>query len=249
MRDVGDHGNVEGAAGDAMLRQTVRSRLQDRNLGAGVTHLGQVALDIRGIGGGGMQPGLVALVADDGADGADQPGALAGRDQHAVEQIRRGRLAIGAGDADQRHGAAGVIVPGRAQPGERLPAIRHLDVCRRLHGEGIKRQLADDCRGPTRNGVADVAVAIGAHPAIGDKKRARGDLARVGGDVADLHAVRAGCSDQIRQAEQEAGKLHPPAPIAAPAWRGLGHCSWKRAFPTNRNRGSRSGSVARGRKC
>ena len=130
VRDVGDHGHVERAAGDPVLGQPVRGGLQDGNLGAGVAHLGQVALDVGRVGRGGVQTRVVDLLADDGVHRADQTHAARGRFEDVEQQIRRSGFAVRAGDAHERHAAAGMTVPRRAQPGQRRPAVRHPDVRR-----------------------------------------------------------------------------------------------------------------------
>ena len=71
---------------------------------------------------------------------------------------------------------------------------------------------------PPRERVADEAVPVRADPAIGDKKRARGDLARIGSDVADMDVQRAAMRESTSgRLIDQAVKLHG----ATWSWRSL----------------------------
>ena len=156
-----------------------------------------------------MQPGLVGPIAYDGADGADQPGDFAGRDQYALEQIRCGRLAICPGDADQRHDTARVIVPGRVnQASASRPSFTWMYAGGRT-GRATSGGSANDRRGSTRRERHRCSGGRRRPHRVSDKSAP--GLAWRESAVMWLtwHALRTGCGDHIRQAKQKRGKLHP----------------------------------------
>ena len=128
VRDVGDDGHVELAAGDALLRQSVRGGFQHAVSHARVHHLREVALHVVGIGRGGVQAGVQHALADHGVDGADQAGLDARRRENGVNEIARRRFAVGARDADHDQLARGEAVPRGVEPGEGFAAITHFEV-------------------------------------------------------------------------------------------------------------------------
>ena len=73
--------------------------------GAALAHDGQQGVQVRGLGRG--PGGREHLVADVRGDRADHPGGVPAGAQGGVEQVARGRLAVGAGDA------GGAPAPGR----------------------------------------------------------------------------------------------------------------------------------------
>src|SRR5690606_36044976 len=83
--DVGDHRHVELAGGHALLGQAVRGDLQHAVGEAGGHHARQVALNGGGVGRGDVEAGVERLVADDGADGGDEPRPQPGGEQNGME--------------------------------------------------------------------------------------------------------------------------------------------------------------------
>ncbi len=135
--DVRHDGHVEIAASHAVLGQPVGGDLQHSVGGPGLDHAGQVVLEVGWVGGGGMEAGVDLLLADAGVDRADHPGLQASGSQHGVDQVGGSGLAVGTGDADQRHLAGGEVVPGGAQPAPGLPCVGDAHV-----GETTPWQLA-----------------------------------------------------------------------------------------------------------
>ena len=58
-----------------------------------------------------------------GLDGADQPGAVAGRPQPLLQQVRRGGLAVGPGHPEHEHAGGRVAPDGRGQRAEDRPRV------------------------------------------------------------------------------------------------------------------------------
>lgn len=105
---VVEDGDVEDAAVDAAEHQGVAGDLHGHGLDAAFAHDREEGLEVGGLGGGPL--GLDALVADAHLDGADQSGAAVRRAQAAFDEVRRGGLAGGSGDADLEQALAGVAV-------------------------------------------------------------------------------------------------------------------------------------------
>ncbi len=185
VRDVRYNGDVEVDRTDAVLGEAVRGRLQHCDLGPGVAHLRQQSLDVGRIGRRGMQPCVVALVADDRIHGADHGRADAGRLEDAEQNVRSRGLAVGARDPDDRHAAAGMAVPGRVEPRERGPAVIHLHVG---NGPVAGLRLAGHRHRAAPKGIGHVLRAVHPDAAVGHKQSARHDLARIGGNERDLDA-------------------------------------------------------------
>ena len=69
-------------------------------------------------------------------DGADQRRGVARRAQHRIDQIRRGGLAVGAGDAGEPEALVGLAVEVARRQRQRLPAVLHLNPAR---GQALRR--------------------------------------------------------------------------------------------------------------
>ena len=102
--EVGEGRHVEGDGVGATQHQGVRRHLHQHRIGALLVQVAEQGLELgrlrrghRGPGGG--QRGTVQAV----ADGADQAGVVAEGLQCRLEQVGRGRLAVGAGDREHRH--------------------------------------------------------------------------------------------------------------------------------------------------
>ena len=118
--------------------------------------------------------------ADAVADRADAPALDAGRLEDRGEHVGRGRLAVGAGDADQRQLLARIAVERRGELGQRRARVRHLDPG---HGDaGGRRRFRDDGDRAVGDGLRREARAVGVDAAQRDEHRARLHLPRVVGD-------------------------------------------------------------------
>ncbi len=128
-------------------------------LDAAFAHDGEQRLEVGGFGGGAL--GLDALVADPHLDGADEPGGAAGGTQSALDEVRRGGLAGGAGDADLEQADAGpsVDVGGQfAHHGARVPG----DQDRQAGGGGAvgAGRVGEDGRGAEARGLGREVGAV-----------------------------------------------------------------------------------------
>src|SRR4051794_38364541 len=61
------------------------------------------------------------VVSDACLDGADQAGAMSGRTQAGLDEVRRGRLAVRARDTDQQEVRRRVVVPEARDRSEHVP--------------------------------------------------------------------------------------------------------------------------------
>ena len=115
-RQVGEAADVEGEAAHPALRQRVRGDLHRRRARAEPGELGEHAGEI-----GGFRRRALAgrhqareAVAERAQSAARQAGGL----EHGGGELDHGRLAVGAGDADQDQGAVGVAVDRLREIGE-----------------------------------------------------------------------------------------------------------------------------------
>ena len=110
LGEVGEHRHVELQLVHPVERQRVRGHLHRHAADPGGTHLGQHRLELQRL--RRRLIGHAGLGADHVLDRADDSGAQPPRAQERVHQVRRGGLAVGAGDPHQRE-------RGRRMPVER----------------------------------------------------------------------------------------------------------------------------------
>ena len=119
LRQVREDERGEADAVEPAERRAVRRRLHARAAVAGVEHLPELALQVDRL--GRRAHGRPPLAADAALDRPEQPGPPAGRGEDRVEQERRRRLAVRAGDAgDLRAPRSG----GRRTRRPRRPSLR-----------------------------------------------------------------------------------------------------------------------------
>src|SRR4051794_24319011 len=118
----------------------------------------------------------VAFTARDDLDGRDQTGRQTALDEHAAHEVRRGRLAVRAGDTDDAQCLARVAVEPCGDDSER-GARRGNQNLRNAH-TGY-RALSDERDRATLDGGRSVVVAICGLAGHGHEDVTRGDLARV----------------------------------------------------------------------
>ncbi len=149
-------------------------------------HVGQITLNVGGMRRSGMQAGVQVQRADPRVDGADHPRLAPGSAQDRVEEVRRRRFSVGAGDAGQRQMTRWEAVPGRVQPAQRPARVGHAQI-----GES-GGQIQDGGRFFTHNGNRassqsrrDKTVAIHRHAPHRDEQKARLHFPGIVGDASD----------------------------------------------------------------
>ncbi len=201
---VGEHRDIVGDAADATLRQPVRARLDHRPAIAGSQHGGQVVLQFGCLGCAGTGAVAQALASDDDVGRAHQAGAVAGRCEDGANEVGRGRLAVGASDADDAQRPAGITRPPGCRKGQRRPGIAHHQLG---HAEAGDRPFHDDGSGSGRRRGRHVVVAIVMLPTPGHEDVTFAHLSRVVAEMAD---------GRIRT------RRHAPAMARTPAARAAG---------------------------
>ena len=187
---VREDGDVEGDLVEAVEGEAVAGGFDDGVLAARLDHLAEEALDLGRLGGGhavgvavDVGPGHV------GIDGAETADAGAGGFEDGREDVGGGRLAVGAGDADDGEVAAGVAVEGGR--GLREGHARIFD-----GDDGLLAGEVSPCSptatlstttaaAPASSASVKNAVAIDGKAGNGDEERALLDAAGVVVDVLD----------------------------------------------------------------
>ena len=123
-REVAEDDRVEVDAGGAVLGEGVRADLERARPVPRLRHLPEHALQVEGLRRGELDRVLDPADAVD--DRAEQPGRLSRGGEQAGHEVRRGRLAVRPGDADDAELARGVAVPARRHQRHR-PAHRRDD--------------------------------------------------------------------------------------------------------------------------
>jgi hypothetical protein len=112
--EVGEDCDVEDAAVDPAEHEGVTGDLHGDRPHAAFPHDGEESLEVGGFGGGAF--GLDALVADARLDRADEAGRFAGAvPETAFDEVCRGGLAGGSGDADLQQVPARLVVDLRGE--------------------------------------------------------------------------------------------------------------------------------------
>ena len=190
---------------------------------AGPGHRPDRMLELRRLGRRGV--GLVRRLdaADPGRGRAGHPGPDAGRLERRDREERGRRLAVRAGDPDDRQIATRVAVPPGGRRGQGRPAVGHDELGQVDVGQ---RVLDDGGRGAGRCRSRDEVVSVDVQARHGHEQRAGTDLARVVGHAADGDRGQAGRPDRAAVA---AGTAEPmlggeplDEPLERPRGRGLG---------------------------
>jgi hypothetical protein len=243
-RHVGEQRDVEEQAGDAFLLQGVRRNLHGHRPRPGVAHPGEDAEQIRpfrrrAAARGRLESGKAV------AERADAPAGSPRGVEHRGDQLDRGRLAVGAGDADERERPLGVREQSRRERAEER-SRRSGDQPGRLAGLTRTRRTVGEDRGrAARDGLGGEARAVVTLPLPGDEEVPRLDRARIVPNAEDLGIVPEVSGE--REAARELGELHPPptsssSSTSAPrAGSGLpGGGLWRTTTPRPRSTGRRS---------
>ena len=194
------HGKAHRA--DPLQHQGVGGDLHHRVGAAGVPHPGEQAVELKALGGGAL--GVQHLVADHVLDGADEPHLRPqGLLQHALEQIRAGGLAVGAGNADDGQAVRRMAEPVRAELGQGQAGGIHQHIGAVL----LRDPLADHAGRALLQGGGDEPVPVGGKAGDGHEECPFSALAGVIAHVRDLK-VRIGVEFANVQALQQLLKTH-----------------------------------------
>ena len=180
--EVGEAGGGEAGAVDPVQDEGVRRHLDGGHADAGIDHPGEERLELRRLGCRPLTGEGHAV--DAGADGADHPGALAGRPGDGLQQPGGGRLAVGAGDPEHRQPRRGVAPGGGRHRAHGRPHRRHLH----LGDRQPQRSLHQQGGGAGGHGGRGVVVTVGRGARHAAEQIARPDGPAVVGDRRDLGA-------------------------------------------------------------
>ena len=204
LREIEEARHVERDSVDAPQRQRMGGNLHDHVGHAVVKHLLEEPLQCGRLGSrqvAGHRPAV-----DSGTRGADEPRALAGRQQSALEQIRRGGLARGAGDADDRELFRRPTVRLRRHRAEhRADVVDEQD--RAIRATGVLQDFQPGRIGEDRRGRRLVGVRRAVDPGAGQGReqpalRGLGGVELDSGDRKIRSGVRGGAGRQHRAADQ-----------------------------------------------
>ena len=172
---------VVGDRPDAIRRQAVGRRLEDRGPVARLGHRPERVLQVRGARRREVFRVGLAEPADLRLDGPDEPGRQPRRLERRDGEERCRRLAVGAGDPDDAEGPARVAVPPRRGVGQGRPRRGHDELRQRALGHGTLDQGGSRA---ARRSVVEQVVAVDALAPDRHEERPGPEAARVVG-----HAV------------------------------------------------------------
>ena len=119
--EIGEHPGIKCYPGCAVGLQPEAGHLHDAGVAAVIGHPAQQRLQVTALGRGVVQ--IVAVPRPTGTVCADQPPPPSVRLQDGRQQVGGGRLALGAGNAHQRHPPAGVAVQPRRKHGHHAARV------------------------------------------------------------------------------------------------------------------------------
>ena len=204
--EVGEHGDVEMTPDDTLQRQRVRRHLHHDGGHALVDELGEASLQIRRLGRG-VRTG----------QGADHPGRSTGSLEDRGDQARRRRLAVRAGDPDERQGATRVAEERRRQVAHRNRRVGDDD----LRKIDLDRVIDEQRTGTGGSGGTGEVVPVGLGPAQAAEQRVDRHPPRVEIDGGDRDGVVAVDGDPVQPrlldhlAKHARHRSHPAAVLAA----------------------------------
>ena len=170
-RQVGEHTDVVHNTGYPVHLQPQAGHLHHAGVAAGVHHPAQQPLQVAALGGGVVQRFPMPRPAD--PVGAQDAHPASGGGEHRGDQMGGGSLALGAGDADHRHGPGRCTVQADGQLGQRPAAVGHLHH-RQVCGQTGRQPFADNPRCPGRSRPGGKSMAVGVQTRQADKQRPRG---------------------------------------------------------------------------
>ena len=206
---VREGGDVEGHSREASLHERVRGDLQHRRDAAAGDEGGE----------GGDQIGALRrrpaaageLFAPEAvAKGAEEPGRPAGRLEHSHHQRGDGRLAVGAGDPDEREMAAGIPFQTGGERAEEGARRRGEEPRHRRGGCG-RRRGGDHRHGAPGHGVTGERRAVVTLARPGDEQVARNHAPGVVGETGHLRIARG--EPLQRQTRHQCREAHQLTPV------------------------------------
>ena len=178
LGQVREHEHRERRPLETALRARLRGRLEHAGAVAGVGHLAQEPLEVDRL--GRVQPGRPLLAADAPLDVREQARRPSGRLEDRLEQERRRRLPVRAGDAGDLELAGRVAEEETSRDRHRRANVGHDEL-----GQLDVERVVDDERGrPERRRRRGEGVAVRVPPAHAEEERARADGACVVGEIA-----------------------------------------------------------------
>ena len=194
----------------------VRGDLHRDGVDAARAHLAQRALEVEAL--GRRVHRAPALVREADLDRADEPDAPARRPQDRLDQVRGARLAVRAGDADERRARprAGRRSARRAARGR--AACRATTIATAGAGSDAAERVDEERGGAEGERLRQVVVAVGERAAQRDEEVARHDFARVVAQAAQRPGRRRRGAGAAR-ARRAGRRAAPRAASAGPGTR------------------------------
>ena len=206
LGQVGEDRSGEAHAGRAAQLQSVRGDLHRAGALAAIEHRAEVSLQVDRLGGGAGDGTLGP--ADEGRDGAQQPARASRGLQQRAHEEGGGRLAVGAGYADDVQLGSRVAEEARGDRPHRSArgGDEHL-------GHAESQRTLDDERGrPRLHGRGGEVVAVAAQARDTEEQRPGRDPTAVVGQALDLDRA-GGCSEPCAQLSgHELRQLHRSTP-------------------------------------
>ena len=176
-REVGECRRREGAPRHAFLRERMARDLHGGHSRSGLHHAREQRLQLVGFRRSVRRLRVPARPAR--LDGAEKTGREARARANLLGEIRRRRLAVGAGDAEKLHPLRRLAVEPGSGERERAPGLRGDDQRRRA---GFDRSIAEHRHRAPHNGLRSEGGAVRLRSAERREERARRDLPRVDGE-------------------------------------------------------------------
>ena len=207
LAQIGEHAHLEGHTVDPVLIEGVGGGLHHHMGTARLLHLGEEALDLKGLRGGAvcgenLLPDHILVGADEAHLGPQ--GLL----QNEFQQVRRGGLAAGAGDCRHHHVVGGMAEEIAADHSQAPAGVRHLNIGDFL----LRNPLTQHRRRALFPGLADEAVSVHCVARHGHKQVPRLGFPGVIADAGDLH-FQIRCGGENVQSSQDFLQFHKMRPF------------------------------------
>ena len=179
--EIGEDADIEFNSVHPLLVQGMGTDLHDARLAVGLEHLRHHLLHFERLGRGPL--GRNHPIADFIADGAQETALDSSSLRDGLNHESNGGFAVGAGDADDLQGRAGMLVEGAGRTGQRFANVGHFDLGDAAGNQGAA--FADDRAGATLDRRADELMPIDVPASDGHEHHARSHPTRVVGDAGD----------------------------------------------------------------
>ena len=167
--------------------ERMRGNLHDDMGAARIAHPREQCVQLVGFRRGAF--GFDHLIADEVLIGADQADLVACILEHMLDEVGRGGLAVGAGNAQHHHAVRRMAEAVRRDLRQRDARVLHHD-----SRNALRRLLADDCRRALFHRLGDVLVAVGRVAADGNEQVAGLYRARVVTHFVNVHILCGGAA-------------------------------------------------------